>query len=109
MAVPRNDSQAALFGRIFWMMIGPALLLVSAAVIINSPRTGWHTGADIVFLVVLAGMILGRWLEHRGGDPRNAMGEPAAPGELGRYILVVFVAGATVWVLANLISNYLLD
>ena len=108
MVAIRSDSQSAFVGRMFWMMAGPACLLVSAILILNSPGSGWHTGADIVYLTALAGMILGRWVEHRGGNPRNGMGEPATASDLRRYIIVAAIAGTAIWVAANIVSNYVL-
>jgi hypothetical protein len=108
MVAVRSDSQLAFLGRIFWMMAGPACLLVSAAMIVNSPGAGWRTGADIVYGIALAGMILGRWLEHQAGSPRNAMGEPAGAGDLRRYIVVVAILGPAIWLAANFVSNHLL-
>ena len=105
----RRDSQLALVGRLFWIMFGPATLLVSAALILNSPRTGWRTGADIVYWIALLGMILGRYLEHRGGDPRTSTGEPATVGDLRRYTVVTTIVGSVVWLIANVISNYVLE
>ena len=77
MVAMRNDSMLILFGRLSWMMIGPGVLLVRAVLIVSSPRAGWRTGADIVYWIALAGMILGRYVEHRGGNPRTSTGEPA--------------------------------
>ncbi len=108
MVTIRSDSQLALIGRLFWMMAGPACLLVSTILILNSPRTGWHTGADIVYWIALAGMILGRWVEHRGGNPRNGMGEPATASDLRRYIVVTALAGTAIWVAVNIVGNYVL-
>lgn len=90
------------------MMAGPACLLVCAVLILNSPGSGWYTGPDIVFLTALAGMILGRWAEHRGGNPRNGTGEPGTASDLRRYIIVVAIAGPAIWVAANIVSNYVL-
>ena len=109
MVAVRSDSQSAFLGRIFWMMAGPACLLVSTVMILNSPGAGWRTGADIVYWVALGGMILGRWVEHQAGSPRNAMGEPAGPTDLRRYVLVVATLGPAIWLAANFVSNHLLS
>jgi hypothetical protein len=108
MVATRSDSQLAFLGRLFWMMAGPACLLVCAVMILNAPGAGWRTGADIVYWIALVGMILGRWAEHLGGNPRNAMGEPAGAGDLRRYILVVVILGPMIWLAANFVSNHLL-
>jgi len=106
MAAPGSYAQSAVFARVFWMMLGPAILLTCATLIVKSPGTGWHTGADIVYLMALVGMILGRWAEHRAGNPHNGMGEPSTPSDLRRYIIVVAILGTATWVAANIVSNY---
>jgi hypothetical protein len=108
MVAIRSDSQLAFLGRVFWMMAGPACLLICIVLILSAPRTGWRTGADIVYWIALAGMIGGRWVEHLGGNPRNALGEPATAVELRRYILIVAIAGPVLWVVANVVTNHVL-
>ncbi len=108
MVAIRSDAQLAAVGRIFWMMVGPACLLVCTVLIMNPSGTGWHTGADIVYWVALVGMLLGRWLEHSGGNPRNGLGQPATADDLRRYLIVATAVGATVWVAANILSNHVL-
>ena len=65
-----NDRGATLrdvLTRLYWMMLGPLLLALLAYVVIKTGN-GWLTGADIGFLAVLAGLLLARWLEFRGGN-----------------------------------------
>jgi hypothetical protein len=93
--------------RIFWMLLGPLLLAMFAHLIITLGN-GWFTGADFGFLAVLAGMMLARWLEFRGGHPQTADGQPATPGHLRRFLLGVAVIGFTLWVIANILANYVL-
>jgi hypothetical protein len=88
----------------FWMMIGPALLFL-LAVAIGREGGGWLTPQDIAFFAVLCGMILGRLLEFRGGDPRTADGQPATKAHLRRYAAAVLAIGLGVWTAANLIAN----
>jgi hypothetical protein len=94
-------------GRLFWMMIGP-LLLVLTIYFIATSGTGWTTTADLLYFVILGGMILGKWLEFRGGSPQTSTGEPATAADLHRYILMLVTIGPVVWVLANLVGNHLL-
>jgi len=108
MVAIRSDSQLVLFGRLFWMMLGPAVLFVCAVLILNAPRTGWGTIADIVYWIAAAGMVFGRYVEHRGGDPHTSTGEPATDRDLRRYAIVALIIAAVVWVVANVISNYVL-
>jgi hypothetical protein len=108
MVTIRSDSQLLVVGRIFWLMMGPAILLLSAILILNSPRRGWFTAPDFVYWTALIGMMVGRWIEHQGENPRNGLGEPATANDLHRYITATAIVGTVVWVAANLVSNYVL-
>jgi hypothetical protein len=99
-----TTSMSALFGRILWLMIGPLALILALYHIVTT-STGWWDASDIIYFVILGGMILGKWLEFRGGNPQTASGEPATPAQLRRYALTVLVAGPIIWVLANLVGN----
>jgi len=96
-----------IFARLFWMLLGPVFLAISLYHIATA-GTGWATFADLLYFIILGGMILGRWVEFRGGNPRTTTGEPATPADLRRYVLAVAVGGPVCWVLANLIGNHLL-
>jgi hypothetical protein len=104
--VINSSSVLVVFGRAFWIMIGPMLLTATALMILTKP--GWRTGADITFLATLAGMILGRLLEHLGGNPQTSTGEPSTPADLRRFVLFTLVGGLALWLVANLIANYVL-
>ena len=87
-----QDKNTATLGdvlaRLFWMMFGPILLAVFAYLIIKTGN-GWLTRFDFAFLAILGGVILARWLEFRGGNPRTAEGEPATAAHLRRYVIAV--------------------
>lgn len=95
------------FGRLLWMMIGP-LTLVLVIYFIATSGTGWTTTADLLYFVILGGMMLGRWLEFRGGSPETSTGEPATAADLRHYILMLVTVGPIVWALTNLVGNHLL-
>jgi hypothetical protein len=100
-------SLTVVIGRLFWMMVGPLTLMVTIYFFVSS-GTGWWTVADLLYFIILGGMILGKWLEFRGGNPQTSTGEPAGPTDLRRYVLMVVTIGPIVWVLANLVGNHLL-
>lgn len=100
-----TTSMHLLFARLFWMALGPMLLSVLTLSIIREGG-GWFTPADFAFLAMLGGLPLARWLEFRGGDPRNSMGEPSLPGDLRRYVLRTLAIGLIAWLVANLIGNH---
>lgn len=98
-------SSVAFFGRLFWMIVGPMFLMV-LALNIAQRATGWFTPIDLAYIVVLAGMLLGRWLEFRSGDAMTGSGEPATLADLRRYLATATLAGLGLWVLANLAGNH---
>jgi hypothetical protein len=96
-----------LLGRLMWMMLGPlALTLITFAIV--SEGSGWLTRFDAAFAAVLLAMLVGRWLEFRGGRPQTASGQPASRSDLERYFLIAAVAGMAVWLAANVVGNHLL-
>jgi hypothetical protein len=99
---------SAILGRLFWMMAGPLGLVLAIYFIITS-GSGWLTTADLLYFGILGGMILGRWLEFRGGSPETSTGEPSTAADLRRYVLTAVCAGPVVWVVANLVGNHLLS
>ena len=102
-----TGSLAAVLGRLVWMMVGPLALVLTLYYVVTS-GTGWRTGADVLYFVILLAMIVGKWIEFRGGDPRTSSGEPVKPGDLRRYILMTLVLGTILWAVANLVGNHLL-
>jgi hypothetical protein len=98
---------AALFGRLFWMIIGPLALVVTLYSIVSS-GTGWWTATDILYFLVLGGMALGRWTEFRGGNPTTCDGERATQADLRRYVLMLATIGPVAWVAANVAGSHLL-
>ena len=70
-------SLGAVFTRVFWMLLGPLLLLTFAVMNLHA-GDGWFTAGDIAYLVVLGAMILAPGGgEFRTGRAETSMGEPA--------------------------------
>jgi hypothetical protein len=104
MQAPAGTSFLVLFGRLTWMAFGPfALFLMTYGIVHRGD--GWLTPFDLGFFVVLGLMVLGRWVEFRGGDPQTASGEPATWPDFTRYVGGVLVVGLALWVGANLLAN----
>jgi hypothetical protein len=96
---------SAALGRLLWMALGPAVLVITTMHIFLK-GTGWHTPADYVFFATLAVMVLGRWLEALGGAPLTSVGEPATSKDFYRYVASLLGAGVTIWILANAFGNH---
>jgi hypothetical protein len=81
-------SAPAFFGRLAWMIVGP-----------------FAQPIDLIYFLVLGGMVLGRWLEFRYSQPLTATGEPATAADLRRYTWVLGILGLGAWIAANLVGN----
>jgi len=93
------------FARLYWMFLGPMLLLLVAIAVVNDSG-GWVTPKSLVFLGMLALLLVCRWAEFHAGDARTAEGEPATQAHLRRYLLVAGLIGGTAWLAANLVGVF---
>jgi hypothetical protein len=100
MALNQSTSLIELFARLFWLMIGPAILLLLAYAIAANQK-GWFAPMSIGFLVVLAGMIMAR-----RSDPHDGAGDPTTLSQLRRYTVCTIGLGIVAWVVVNLLGNY---
>jgi hypothetical protein len=93
--------------RVMWTVLGPvALLLISARIV--SSGTGWATGLDVCFGVVVGLMLVGRWVEQRSGSATTLKGEPSTLERCRRYMIRLLLVAAGVWAGANLLGNHIL-
>jgi divalent metal cation (Fe/Co/Zn/Cd) transporter len=99
------SSLGVLGARLTWVLFGPlALLGITWGIV--SQGTGWFTGLDVAFGVVVGLMLLGRWVEHRSGTATTLTGEPATPEQFKRYLTLLPPLGAAVWIVASVVGNY---
>ncbi len=87
------------------MMIGPIILAGMAWWVVRTGN-GWLTAADAGFLIILAAIILARWLEFQGGHAQTADGQPATRSHWQRFLLGATTIGLSVWAVANILGNY---
>jgi hypothetical protein len=93
------SSGSIVLARLFWLVAGPATLLLLAAVIAGQGN-GWFAPVSIVFLVILVGLVFARRL-----DPHDSFGEPTTPAGLQTYSVGTIGTGFVLWIVANLIGN----
>ena len=105
---PGEIRSFAVFGaRVTWVLAGPlALVLITYGIVSNG--TGWRTGLDAVFGIVVGLMLLGRWVEHRTGAATALTGEPATPEQFKRYMTLLPPLAVAVWLIANVVGNHVL-
>jgi hypothetical protein len=82
------------------MMAGPATLLLLAYTLAENQK-GWFAPSSIAFLVVLAAVIIARWL-----DPQTSDGERTTPVHLRRFTVSTAGIGLAAWVVVNLLGNH---
>jgi hypothetical protein len=107
MATATMTSGRAIFGRLFWMFLGP-IILASCTFGIAQRGGGWLGLPDLTYFVVLGGMLIGRWSEFRFGHPLTATAEPATVLHLRRYVLMTGGLGLAIWAGAKLIGNQII-
>lgn len=99
-------SGVVLLGRLMWMVFGPMLMLLLTYS--NVTRAGWITSRDAAFVIVVALMAGGRWIEQQSGAAMTATGEPARADHFKRYVRVLLPLAVGVWVAANVLGNHIL-
>ncbi|MCB9867826.1 MAG: hypothetical protein H6816_14465 [Phycisphaerales bacterium] len=100
-------SPLVLGARVTWVMFGPvSLLIVTAAIVMRGG--GWLTILDLLFAAIVVWMLLGRWVEYRGGSAMTIGGNPVSPAQLSRYWVGLPVGAAAIWVVANALGNHVL-
>ncbi|MHB1035509.1 MAG: hypothetical protein ACYC35_21505 [Pirellulales bacterium] len=107
MSSPPDTRLAPLLARSLWIAIGPMALAATVAAIITS-GAGWTTVADLMYFIILAAMLWGRWFEFRSGDAKDAYGKPATKEDLRRFMRLTPIFWFLLWAAANVVGNYLL-
>ena len=100
MSSPHSTSPIGIVARLFWMLAGPAALLLLAFSLAGK-QDGWFSSQSIAFLVVLAAVIATRWL-----DPQTSEGEPTTGAHLRKYSATAVGVGLVAWAVANLLGNH---
>jgi hypothetical protein len=91
-----------------WYFVGPAVLVFLLAKIVQT-GSGWLTALDVVFFLVLAIMLLARWVDQRSGQGTTGTGEPSTWEQFRRYVLVLPTLALAAWLIANVVGNHLLN
>ena len=88
--------------RVGWMLIGNALLLLSAfSIAIGGGALSWVDGA---FWAVVAAVIGIRYLDIAKMGGATAAGQPATMSHWRRYVLLLVVFSLAAWCIAHLVA-----
>jgi len=105
-AASKQDSIAGLLARMFWMLIGNMVLVISIIIIIQHKGPMFHA-ADVVFWVTIAALILVRYLDIKFWGGMTAAGGPATIANWNRYAAALLIGSVGVWALSHVV-NYLI-
>lgn len=103
----KSNSELAGFARMFWLLLGPAILLL-LALSIAKRGSSWFTPHDVAYLCVLGLVLFARWFEFRE-NPTTGAGEPATPADLRKYLIGATAIGMGLWCTAHGLGNYFLN
>jgi hypothetical protein len=104
--VDRQGTAAGVLARLFWLLVGNAILAISLVFILHN-RSGFFHAADGVFWITAMALVLVRYLDIRYFHGQTATGAPASIRHWVRYAVGLAVCAAAGWVLAHAVS-YLL-
>jgi hypothetical protein len=93
--------------RLFWVLLGPVGVLLTAASI-GMSDSGWLTSKALVFAALLLATILCRWGDFLKGEGTNALGDPVTQKYMLGYTVIALIAGVALWAAANVVGNHLL-
>jgi hypothetical protein len=76
--------------------------------LLNVVRTGsgWLTAFGATYFLVVAVMLLGRWVDQRSGQGTTTTGEPSTWEDFRRYALLLPPLALGAWILANVVGNH---
>jgi hypothetical protein len=101
----RQGTAVGVLARLFWMLVGNAILLFSLIFLLHN-KGGWLHTADVVFWITVGVLVLVRYLDIRFCNGLTAAGAPASRQHWVKYVVMLLVVSTTTWVLAHA-ANYL--
>jgi len=96
--IVRRASLVAAVLRVIWMILGPAILLALAGLIMQ--RQG-YSSIDIWFAAAVAVAVLARLLDIRRFEGTTAGGEPATMAHFWGYTVKLLMAATGGWMIAH--------
>lgn len=100
MASDPSTSLLATMSRLFWMLVGPAILSILGLFIAESHK-GWFSPRSVVFLGLLIAVVLARWF-----DSLDSYGQPTTPRQRQLELAFLITLGVGGWLIANALGVY---
>jgi hypothetical protein len=106
-SVEKYDSILGLFAKVFWTLLGNAVLLFTLISIFQHKGEILHT-ADIVFWVTVAALIIARYLDIKFFNGLTITGLPASMTHWRKYAVVLLICSTVIWVLSHIINHFMI-
>jgi len=101
----KYDPPAGCLLRLFWIMIGNAVLLFCAYAIVQH-RSSMFGMADAFYWAIVGSLLAARYVDIRHFCGTTADGEPATMVHWRRYAIVLGVVSAGLWLGVHAIAYY---
>ena len=98
----KNSSALGLLARLFWMLIGNAILAISGVSILHEDK-GLHI-ADAIFWITIAVLISVRYLDIKFWQGGTCTGRPATMADWRKYVVMLIGIAGGVWVVLHLVT-----
>jgi hypothetical protein len=102
----KNSSAAGLLTRLFWMLLGNAILLISGVSILQYQDRGFHT-ADVIFWITTAVLIVVRYFDVKLWDGATCTGNPATMAHWRRYAVILLGCAGAIWAVLHLVVYFI--
>ncbi len=99
----KQDSIFGLLARVFWMLLGNMVLVITIIIIFQHKGQMFHT-ADLVFWITVAVLVLVRYLDIKVWGGLTAAAQPASMADWNRYVVLLSIVSAAFWALSHLVS-----
>jgi len=96
----KQSSVAGVMSRLWWMLLGNALLAFSIIFIVQRSEGFFHT-ADVVFWAAVASLVLIRYVDVRFLGGQTATGAPASGRHWIKYTALLLVCSVLLWAVAH--------
>ena len=104
----KYDSIFSLFVRVFWILLGNAILFLAAIFIFRHKGETFHT-ADIIFWGTAVTLIFVRYLDIKFYNGLTATGQPASMVHWRKYAILLLICSTLIWVLAHIINHIVVN
>ena len=101
----KYDPPAGCFLRIFWMIIGNAILLACAYGIVQH-RSSLLSIADALYWAIVGSLLAARYVDIRYLYGLTSEGDPATMDDWRRYAKVLGMVSAGLWLGAHAMAYY---